>query len=185
MEITVTIKTPELAAAIEKLAAAIEHRHMPTVTVADAPTIVQGGELQIPAGADLTVADATRDNVTLTAAPDAETITAAAKPKRARKTAAKAPESTQDSAEEPEAAKPERVTTAQEKPAESAPEAAETAPTLDQIAAAGAKLLDDDPNAMDGLLAALSDFGVQAVTQLKTAQLAGFAARLRELGAEV
>ena len=68
--------------------------------------------------------------------------------------------------------------------ADIAAEAADT-PTLDQIANAGAALLDKDPNSMPALLQLLSDFNVQAITFLKEDQLAAFAERLRALGAEV
>lgn len=82
-----------------------------------------------------------------------------------------------------------------EKPAEAPQDAPElgapqygdpaASPTIDQIAAAGAKLLDEDANKMSALLDLLGKYSVQAITQLKPEQLAGFAADLRALGAEV
>ena len=56
---------------------------------------------------------------------------------------------------------------------------------MDQIANAGARLLDADAGKMMPLLDLLREFGVQAITQLKDDQLAAFAERLRGLGAEV
>ena len=58
-------------------------------------------------------------------------------------------------------------------------------PTLDEIATAGARLLDADASKMMPLLDLLREFGVQAITQLKDDQLAAFAERLRGLGAEI
>lgn len=172
MEIQIKIAAPELAAAIDNLAAAIK-------LTATARAEISGGELVIPAGTPVTVTDATAE-------PE--------KPKRTRK-AAKTPESAQEPPREPEAPQPEKVTPAPEKPAEAPQDAPElgapqygnpvTAPTIDQIAAAGAKLLDEDANKMSALLDLLGKYGVQAITQLKPEQLAGFAADLRALGAEV
>ena len=181
MSIEIIIRADALAAAIEKLADAI--------TVRASIAKVNGGELQIPAGTPLTVTGV----VKATAEPAAEPE----KPKRTRK-AAKAAESAQEPAGEPEA--PQAVTTPAEpeKPAEAPwetvadrPAAAvfeaenKPAPTMEQIATAGARLLDANPNAMDQLIALLGEYGVQAITQLKADQLGGFADRLRALGAEV
>ena len=193
IEIKITADSVEEArAAFAKLAG-------PAFRVTDAPAIAQGGELAIPAGTDMKIAAATRDSVTLTSDLTQEPMKAPEpepeKPKRTRK-AAKAPESTQEPAVEPEA--PQAVTTPAEpeKPAEAPWEtvadspaaavfAAENAPTLDEIANAGARLLDADAGKMMPLLNLLQEFGVQAITQLKDDQLAEFAERLRGLGAEV
>lgn len=60
-----------------------------------------------------------------------------------------------------------------------------TAPTytLDQIAKAGASLVDADK--MEQLLALLAKYGVQAVTQLQPDQYGVFATELRTLGAQL
>ena len=189
----------ELQAALEKLG----KKSATHITVIPDDPRIENGELTIPAGTDLTIAKVSLNDVQLTAAPDPqpmqmpEPAAAPEKPKRTRK-AAKAPESPQEPAGEPEA--PQAVTTPAEpeKPAEApwetvadSPAAAvfaaenKPAPTMEQIATAGARLLDNNPNAMDQLIALLGEYGVQAITQLKADQLAGFADRLRALGAEV
>ena len=185
IEIKITADSVEEArAAFAKLAG-------PTFRVTDAPAIAQGGELAIPAGTDMKVAEVTRDSVALTSDPAQEPMQmpepepAPEKPKRARK-AAKAPESTQEAAGEPEAPRAATTPAEPEKPAEKPVEtAAAPAPTMDQIANAGARLLDADAGKMMPLLDLLREFGVQAITQLKDDQLAAFAERLRGLGAEV
>ena len=187
----------ELQAALEKLG----KKSATHITVIPDDPRIENGELTIPAGTDLTIAKVSLNDVQLTAAPDPqpmqmpEPAAAPEKPKRTRK-AAKAPESPQEPAGEPEA--PQAVTTPAEpeKPAEAPWEtvadspaaavfAAENAPTLDEIANAGARLLDADAGKMMPLLNLLQEFGVQAITQLKDDQLAEFAERLRGLGAEV
>lgn len=183
IEIKITADSVEEArAAFAKLAG-------PTFRVTDAPAIAQGGELAIPAGTDMKVAEVTRDSVTLTSDPTQEPMQmpepAPEKPKRTRK-AAKAPESTQEAAVEPEAPQAAATPAEPEKPAEKPVEAAAApAPTMDQIANAGARLLDADAGKMMPLLDLLREFGVQAITQLKDDQLAAFAERLRGLGAEI
>ncbi len=60
-----------------------------------------------------------------------------------------------------------------------------TAPThtLDQIAKAGASLV--DTGKMEQLLALLEKFGVRAITQLSSEQYGAFATELRALGAQI
>lgn len=184
IEIKITAESVEEArAAFAKLAGQ-------TFRVTDAPAIAQGGELEIPAGTDLKVAEVSRDSVTLTSDTTQEPMQmpepAPEKPKRTRKAAAKAAESAQEAAGEPEAPQAATTPAEPEKPAEAAVEAAAApAPTMDQIANAGARLLDADAGKMMPLLDLLREFGVQAITQLKDDQLAAFAERLRGLGAEV
>lgn len=189
------------ADSIEEARAAFAKLAGPTFRVTDAPAIAQGGELVIPAGADMKVAEITRDSVTLTSDLTQEPMQmpepTPEKPKRARK-AAKAPESAQEPAGAPEAPQAATTPAEPEKPAETpwevvadSPAAAVFAaennpvPTLDQIANAGARLLDADAGKMMPLLDLLREFGVQAITQLKDDQLAAFAERLRGLGAEI
>lgn len=180
MSIEIIIKADELAAAISSLADAIK-LHAKVATV-------DGGSLTIPAGTPLTVTE-------VVPAQEPE------KPKRKRvskQAAEMLAESTQEAAVAPEAPQAAVTPAEPEKPAEAQWEtvaeqpaaavfAAENAPvpTKDQIAAAGAKLLDAAPDKMQPLLDLLRDHGVQAITQLKDDQLAGFAEKLRALGAEV
>ena len=198
MSIEITIKCDALAASISELAASIKLY----AAVAHEQARVSDAELSIPAGTPMTV----------TGVKPAETEQPAAEPekpkrKRVSKQAAEMlAESAQEPAGEPAAPEAPAAPAKPQKPAESTVEApatqwetvadgpaaeafaantAEPAPTMAQISEAGAKLLDENPNAMQPLLGLLSDFGVQAITQLKPDQLGGFAARLRELGAEV
>lgn len=182
IEIKITAESVEEArAAFAQLAGERPATH---ITVIPNDPRVQGGEMTIPAGTDLTIASATRDGVTLTSDPTQEPMQMSEKPKRSRKTT-KAADTPQEAPVEPEAPQPAAVAAEPEKPAESTPAPAEKPVTLDQITAAGAKLLDSDASVMPKLLALLGDFNVQAITQLKKDQLADFACRLRELGAEV
>ena len=200
-----------MADSVEEARAAFAKLAGPSFRVTDAPAIAQGGELAIPAGTDMKVAEVTRDSVTLTSDPTQEPMKAPEpeKPKRKRtsKLAAElAAETPQIAPSEPVAVEEATTPAEPEKPAEKPVEAAETkwetvadspaaeafaannaepVPTLDEIAAAGARLLDADAGKMQPLLDLLRDFGVQAITQLKDDQLAAFAERLRGLGAEV
>ena len=199
------------AASVEELQAALAElgkKPATHVTVIPDDPRIKGGELTIPAGTDLTIAKVSRNDVQLTAAPDPQPMQmpepAPEKPKRKRvskQAAEMLAESAQEAAGEPEA--PQAATTPAEletaaEPQQSAPDApelggpqfaepqpAEPVPTKEQIGAAGAKMLDENPNAMPQLLSLLGEYGVQAVMQLKDDQLAGFAAKLRALGAEV
>lgn len=193
MNIEVTIKVDALAAALDKLADAIKL----TASVEKQAVIkarVDNGEITLPKDSQLVITKVERSieyipGDAMNPQPAAETE----KPKRKR--TAKAAESTQESAGEQEAAQPETVTTEPEKPAEepqSAPELGgpqyadlQPVPTKEQIGAAGAKMLDENPNIMPQLLTLLSEYNVQAIMQLKDDQLPGFAAKLRALGAEV
>lgn len=68
-------------------------------------------------------------------------------------------------------------------PAPAMPVAQAPAYTLDQISKAGAALV--DAGKMDPLLALLTKYGVQAITQLPPAQYGTFATELRALGAQL
>lgn len=191
IEIKITAESvEELQAALEKLAGERPATH---ITVIPSDPRVEGGELTIPAGTDLKVAEVTRDSVTLTSDPTQEPMQmpepAPEKPKRKRvskQAAEMLAESAQEAAVAPEAPQAATTPAEPEKPAEKPVEAAAApAPTMDQIANAGARLLDADAGKMMPLLDLLREFGVQAITQLKDDQLAAFAERLRGLGAEV
>ena len=134
MEMKIKIDVPELVAAVEKLAAAIDKTAL-NITVPNEGTL----NFNMPAGN----------------AP-APTPTPAAPPVTPMPTAA-AP----------------------------APAVPVTAPTytLDQIAKAGANLV--DAGKMEQLLALLTKYGVQAVTQLTPDQYGAFATELRALGAQI
>lgn len=181
IEIKITAESvEELQAALAELG----RKPSPTINVtASAQAIAKGAELTIPGGTEIKAVAVTRDDIKI-AEPE--------KPKRARKAAAKQPEpeapaeSAQEAAGEPEAPQAAAAPAEPEKPAEKPVEAAAApAPTMDQIANAGARLLDADAGKMMPLLDLLREFGVQAITQLKDDQLAAFAERLRALGAEV
>lgn len=68
-------------------------------------------------------------------------------------------------------------------PAPTMPVAGAPTYTLDQITNAGAALV--DTGKMEPLLALLTKYGVQAVTQLQPAQYGVFATELRALGAQI
>lgn len=143
MEMKIKIDVPELVAAVEKLAAAIDKTAL-NITVPNDGTL----NFNMPAG-NAPVAPAP-------ASAPAPAPTPAAPPVTPMPTAA-AP----------------------------APAVPVTAPTytLDQIAKAGANLV--DAGKMEQLLALLTKYGVQAVTQLTPDQYGAFATELRALGAQI
>lgn len=137
MEMKIKIDVPELVAAVEKLAAAIDKTAL-NITVPNEGTL----NFNMPTG-----------NAPVAPAP---APTPAAPPVTPMPTAA-AP----------------------------TPAVPVTAPTytLDQIAKAGANLV--DAGKMEQLLALLTKYGVQAVTQLTPDQYGAFATELRALGAQI
>ena len=146
MEMKIKIDVPELVAAVEKLAAAIDKTAL-NITVPNEGTL----NFNMPAGNAPTPAP-----VAAPASAPAPAPTPAAPPVTPMPTAA-AP----------------------------APAVPVTAPTytLDQIAKAGANLV--DAGKMEQLLALLTKYGVQAVTQLTPDQYGAFATELRALGAQI
>lgn len=78
---------------------------------------------------------------------------------------------------------PSAVTAPGNTPAPVVPVAAAPSYSMEQIATAGAALV--DAGKRDQLLELLGRFGVQAVTQLQPAQFGVFAAELRALGAQI
>ena len=149
MEMKIKIDVPELVAAVEKLAAAIDKTAL-NITVPNEGTL----NFNMPAG-NAPVAPAPVQTAP-TPAPVAAPASPAAPPVTPMPTAA-AP----------------------------APAVPVTAPTytLDQIAKAGANLV--DAGKMEQLLALLTKYGVQAVTQLTPDQYGAFATELRALGAQI
>lgn len=136
MEMKIKIDVPELVAAVEKLAAAIDKTAL-NITVPNEGTL----NFNMPAG-----------NAPVAPAPVQTAPTPAP-------VAASAPA-----------------------PAPAVPVTAPTY-TLDQIAKAGANLV--DAGKMEQLLALLTKYGVQAVTQLTPDQYGAFATELRALGAQI
>ena len=144
MEINVRIETPDLSAAILKLAEAIAPKAVTTPVEQPAlPT----------APAPVTPAPTT---------PAPAPGPAAAPVPTAGPSAATAPGNT---------------------PAPVVPVAAAPSYSMEQIATAGAALV--DAGKRDQLLELLGRFGLQAVTQLQPAQYGVFAAELRALGAQI
>lgn len=155
MEMKIKIEVPDLAAAICKLAAAITPPDINTLTP-DEPRGIPAAAPVAPVAAPAPAApiNPTPAPVAPVAAPVAPT----------------APVPT----EQPAA------------PVAQAPAAVPvTAPTytLDQIARAGASLV--DAGKMEQLLALLARYGVAAVTQLQPDQFGVFATELRALGAQI
>lgn len=154
MEMKIKIDVPELVAAVEKLAAAIDKTAL-NITVPNEGTL----NFNMPAG-----------NSPVAPAP----VQTAPTP---------APVAAPASAPAPAPAAPPVAPT----PTAAAPTSAVpvTAPTytLDQIAKAGANLV--DAGKMEQLLALLTKYGVQAVTQLTPDQYGAFATELRALGAQI
>lgn len=138
MEMKIKIDVPELVAAVEKLAAAIDKTAL-NITVPNEGTL----NFNTPAGNAPVAAPAPAPTP---AAPPVTPMPTAAAP---------------------------------------APAVPVTAPTytLDQIAKAGANLV--DAGKMEQLLALLTKYGVQAVTQLTPDQYGAFATELRALGAQI
>lgn len=93
-----------------------------------------------------------------------------------------APVATPTSAPAPAPAAPAQ-TVAPTNPAPAVPVTTAPTYTLDQIAKAGASLV--DAGKMEQLLALLAKYGVQAVTQLQPDQYGVFATELRTLGAQL
>lgn len=157
MEMKIKVEAPDLAAAIEKLAAAIAPID-PAILTPDEPRPTAN-----PAPAPSPVPAATPPAPTPTPAP--VNPTPAPTPAPVAGPTAPAPGST------PTPAPAMPVTT--------------TPPTytLDQISKAGAALV--DAGKMEPLLALLAKYGVQAITQLQPAQYGVFATELRALGAQI
>lgn len=150
MEMKIKIDVPELVAAVEKLAAAIDKTAL-NITVPNEGTL----NFNTPAG-----------NAPVAPAP-----------------VQTAPTPAPVAAPAPTPAAP--LVTPMPTAAAPAPAVPVTAPTytLDQIAKAGANLV--DAGKMEQLLALLTKYGVQAVTQLTPDQYGAFATELRALGAQI
>ena len=156
MEMKIKIDAPELVAAVEKLAAAIDKTVL-NITVPNEGAL----NFNMPAG-NAPVAPAP-----VQTAPTPAPVAAPASAPAPVPTPAAPPVTPMPTAAAP------------------APAVPVTAPTytLDQIAKAGANLV--DAGKMEQLLALLTKYGVQAVTQLTPDQYGAFATELRALGAQI
>lgn len=159
MEMKIKIDVPELVAAVEKLAAAIDKNAL-NLTVPNEGTL----NITMPAGNAPAAPVAPTAPVQTAPAPVAPAPVA---PTAVPNTPPVAPAPTATPAAAP------------------APAVPVTAPTytLDQIAKAGASLV--DAGKMEQLLGLLTKYGVQAVTQLNPDQYGAFATELRALGAQI
>lgn len=158
MEMKIKIDVPELVAAVEKLAAAIDKTAL-NITVPNEGTL----NFNMPTG-----------NAPVAPAP---VQTAPAPAPVAAPAPAPAPAPVPTPAAPPVTPMPTAAA-----PAPTVPVTAPTY-TLDQIAKAGANLV--DAGKMEQLLALLTKYGVQAVTQLTPDQYGAFATELRALGAQI
>lgn len=171
LEMKIKIEAPDLAAAISKLADAIAVD--PTILTPDMPR---------PSAAPAAP-------VVPQAAPVSPVPTTMPGPAPAAPAAPVAPTPVPVVNPTPAPVMPQAPTPAPEtaashsNPAPAVPTATPPAYTLDQIARAGAALV--DMGKMDALLALLSKYGIAAVTQLQPAQYGTFATELRALGAQI
>lgn len=158
MEMKIKIDVPELVAAVEKLAAAIDKTAL-NITVPNEGTL----SFNMPAGN----ASAAPVPVQTASVPTPAPVAAPAPAPAPVPTPAAPPVTPMPTAAAP------------------APAVPVTAPTytLDQIAKAGANLV--DAGKMEQLLALLTKYSVQAVTQLTPDQYGAFATELRALGAQI
>lgn len=157
MAMTIKVETPDLVAALMRLAAAVNPD--PNILTPDTP------RPQMPAPAPAPIAPPAPVPPVAPVAPQMPTA-ATNQPPVMPQTPGPAP-----AAPAPAPAAPAVPVT--------------TAPTytLDQIAKAGASLV--DAGKMEPLLALLSRYGVQAVTQLAPGHYGAFATELRALGAQI
>lgn len=162
MEITVTVNAPELAGAITKLALAIE-----------GAALNKNGEVIIPAGTTATVQSAEQVAPPTPVTPVAPQQTAPAPQPQAQAQTIPMPQPTAP-APQPQATTPAQQTTAQPQ---------QKALTLNDIATAGAGLVDQGK--MQQVIELLGKYGVQAITQLQPTQFDAFAGELRALGAAI
>lgn len=178
MEMKIKIEVPDLAAAVEKLAAAMTvdpniltpdtpRPQMPTPVTDPAPVMPQ-----TPGPAPTAPAAPAPVPQTPVANPTQEAVSAPTAPTAAPA----APLAGQTSAclSNPAPAPA---------PAPAVPVAGAPTYTLDQISKAGAALV--DAGKMEPLLGLLTKYGVQAITQLQPAQYGVFATELRALGAQI
>lgn len=158
MEMKIKIEVPDLAAAIDRLAAAIA---VPQTAPSAAPAPAMGPAPTAPV-------------TTPPAAP--------VPPQMPTPATGPAPMMPQTPAPAPAAPVTPPPAPAPA-PAPAMPVTTAPAYTLDQISKAGAALV--DAGKMEPLLALLGKYGLQAITQLQPAQYGVFATELRALGAQI
>lgn len=170
MEMKITVEAPDLAASILKLAEAIASGPDPALLIPDEPLPVSAYPAT-PAAAPV-------------AAPVAP-VAAPVSPAPVNPTPGPAPTTAAPVATPTPAPAPAAPaqTVAPTNPAPTVPVTTAPTYTLDQIAKAGASLV--DAGKMEQLLALLAKYGVQAVTQLQPDQYGVFATELRTLGAQL
>ena len=154
MEINVKIEAPDLSAAILKLAEAITPKAV--TTPVEQPTLPTVPTPTTPAPTTPAPVPGPIAPLVPTAGPIAPLVPTAG---------------------------PSAATVPGNAPAPVVPVAAAPSYSMEQIATAGAALV--DAGKRDQLLELLGRFGVQAVTQLQPAQFGVFAAELRALGAQI
>ena len=192
-EAKLTIEAPGLTNAINRLADAIAYSRAPAAIPSANPT---PGQTAVPTGAPAAPATAQPSGVPAPAAP--MTGPAAAPSNSANPTqgagyastaptgAPAAPMAGQTSAF-PSSAYPGPVSPTAPTAPPAQPTGVPLAPapqyTVDQIMQAGATLM--DAGKVNELMNLLHSFGVQAVMDLKPAQLGAFATAMRELGAKI
>lgn len=157
MAMTIKVEAPDLVAALMRLAAAVNPD--PNILTPDTP------RPQMPAPAPAPIAPPTPAPPV---APVASQMPTAA---------------TNQPPVMPQTPGPAPVAPAPAPAAPAVPVAGAPTYTLDQIAKAGASLV--DAGKMEPLLALLSRYGVQAVTQLAPEHYGAFATELRALGAQI
>lgn len=163
MEMKIKIEVPDLAAAVEKLAAAIAVD--PNILTPDIPRPQMPGPAATVPPQMPTPATGPAPAMPQTPGPAPAPVTPPPAP------AAPVTPPTPAPAPAPQTAAPVM------------PVAGAPTYTLDQISKAGAALV--DAGKMEPLLALLTKYGVQAITQLQPAQYGVFATELRALGAQI
>ena len=162
MEMKIKIEVPDLAAAVEKLAAAMTVD--PNILTPDTPRPQMPAPAAVPPQMP---APATGPAPAMPQTPGPAPAPVTPPPAPAAPVTPPAP-----------APAPAPQTAAPVMPVAGAPTY-----TLDQISKAGAALV--DAGKMEPLLALLTKYGVQAITQLQPAQYGVFATELRALGARI
>lgn len=179
LEMKIKIEVPDLAAAISKLADAIAVD--PTILTPDMPRpSATPAAPVVPQAAPVSPVPTTMPGPApaAPAAPVAPTPVPVVNPTPAPAAVpTPAPVTPQAPTPAPETA------ASHSNPAPAVPTATPPAYTLDQIARAGAALV--DMGKMDALLALLGKYGIAAVTQLQPTQYGTFATELRALGAQI
>lgn len=173
MQINITVQAPELVGAIEKLASALNRTEVAGQPTTQAP--VQ--QVQQPAQQQI-------QQPTQTVVPTAP-VQQQQVPQQTVQQPTPQQQAPVQQIQQPAQATPQQVVQ-QPQVQQTAPQTVPTSTTtytMDQLAVAATQL--SDAGKRDELLQILASFGVQALTQLPQEQYAAFAAKLRELGAQI